>query len=175
MSTVPTSPPTAGTGIGQLLSRDLPLKSRPTVFWRERYSWYVVALVVLVAFFTYADDITHPGGTAALESWPAYFTALQRFLFLVAIAIATWRFGVRAGLIIGAILGAITLSPFLNRPWQPDAWLDVAVIAIGVLFSWLIGRQRRMEELLQKAPTSCGSRRRGCCGKSASVNRPRRR
>jgi len=121
-------------------------------FLKDRYFWYVAALAVFAGIFAYAPDVAALSGLAPRESWElAYYVALYRFLFLVSVAIAAWRFGVKGGLATCFALGLIILSPLIGSVWGPDAWLEIGLFFGGILFSWLIGRQGEMKRLLEES------------------------
>ena len=135
----------------KLLPENRRTKRQMARFLKDRYFWYIAAPAVFVGIFTYAPDIAALGGLAPREGWElAYYVALYRFLFLVSVAIAAWRFGVKGGLAACFALGPIILSPFIVSLWGPNAWLEIGIIIAGILFSWLIGRQGKMRRLLEK-------------------------
>ncbi|MBA7660194.1 Adaptive-response sensory-kinase SasA [subsurface metagenome] len=135
----------------KLLPENRRTKRQMARFLKDRYFWYIAALAVFVGIFTYAPDIAALGGLAPREGWElAYYVALYRFLFLVSVTIAAWRFGVKGGLAACFVLGPIILSPFIVSLWGPNAWLEIGVIIAGILFSWLIGRQGKMKRLLEE-------------------------
>jgi len=120
-------------------------------FWKDRYFWYIAALAVFVGFFTYAPDIAAISGLTSYEGWElAYYVALHRFLFVVSVTLAAWRFGVKVGLAACFALGSVIISPFIANLWQPDAFLQIMVIIGGILISWLIGRQGKLRRLLEE-------------------------
>ena len=122
-----------------------------TRFLKDRYFWYIAIMVVLTGVFTYAADIAALIGLAAQGGWElTYYVALHRFLFIVSVAIAAWRFGVKGGLATCFILGLIILSSFVLSLWPPDIWLQIGIISVSILFSWLIGKQGKMKRLLEE-------------------------
>jgi PAS domain S-box-containing protein len=124
---------------------------------KDRYFWCIVVLAFLAGALAYAPNIAPLVRLSTVEGWdPAYFTALYRLLFVAFIAITAWRFGVKwalaACLIAGPVIIALIVADFSN----PNTWLDIGVIAIGALFSWLIGKQGKLKRLLEQRTKELG-------------------
>jgi len=120
-------------------------------FLKDRYFWYIAVLAVFAGTFAYAPDVAALIQLSTHEAWElAYYVALYRFLFLASVAIAAWRFGVKGGLTACFALGPIILSIVIVNLWEPNAWLDIGVIIIGIIFSYLIGKQGEVRTVLEK-------------------------
>ncbi|MCJ7769107.1 MAG: hypothetical protein MUO92_01330, partial [Dehalococcoidales bacterium] len=118
---------------------------------RDRFSWYLVIMVLFTGIFVYTPEIITRSGIAPRENWELdYYVALYRFLFLISVTIAAWRFGIKGGLVTCSTLGLIMLPFFIEKLQQPNTWIDTGVILAGSLLSWLIGRQGEIKRLLEK-------------------------
>jgi two-component system NtrC family sensor kinase len=122
-------------------------------FLKDRYFWYIVIIAVPVVIFTYAADIIELTGVTSIKSLElvSYYSGLQRLFFIVAIAIVAWKYGIKWGLAICLILGPVILSHYIIGPRNPDIFLQAGVVLIGVLSSWLIGRQGMLKRLLEES------------------------
>lgn len=119
---------------------------------KDRFYWYMVILIAFTGIFAYAPEVITLSGITPRENWELeYYITLYRFLFLISVTIAAWRFGIKGGLVICSILGLIILPLFLEQIQQPNTWIDVGVFSAGILFSWLIGRQGEIKRLLEKS------------------------
>lgn len=115
---------------------------------KNRYFWYIAIMAFLVASFSHAPQVAKLINLPFTGDWqPAFFVAAYRLLFLLSVVIAAWRFGVKGGLIVCLIIGPAVLSADFSTP---SVWLDVAVVAIGIMFSWVVGKQGEMKRALEK-------------------------
>jgi PAS domain S-box-containing protein len=120
-------------------------------FLKDRYFWYIALLAVFTGIFAYGASIAALYGLTTPQGWElAYYVAIHRFLFLMSVAVVAWRLGMKAGLAACIVLGSIIFSPFSGSLGEPEAWLEIGVIIVGILFSWLIGRRGEMGRLLGK-------------------------
>lgn len=123
-------------------------------FLKDRYLWFTVALVVVLGILSGVETYLLrqlPVG----EDWHITYMSLQHILLLVAVVVAAWRFGVRAGLAICFIAGLIILPHTysdLEGHWKPDMLLDLGItISIGIMFSGLMGTRKRAEKTLRES------------------------
>jgi PAS domain S-box-containing protein len=117
---------------------------------KDRYFWYIVVLSIVIGIFAYASEIASFFRLSILGGQDlAYYTAIYRFLFTVAVAITAWRFGVKWALAFSLLVGPVILSLVIADFSSSNTWLDIGIVAIGVLFSWLIGRQGELKKLLE--------------------------
>ncbi len=121
-------------------------------YLKDRYFWYATVLVILVILFTYMVDIISLTSFASSSlSEPSYYVALQRFLFIVSTVMVAWKYGVKWGLVVCSFLGPVILLRYIIGPWHPDTLLQASVVFIGILFSWLIGRQGKLNRLVEES------------------------
>ena len=86
-----------------------------------------------------------------IQTWQvAYYVAAYRLLFPISALIAAWRFGVKGGLVVCLVTGPVILSSVFINSQFPNAWIDLGDIALGVLLSWIVGRQGEMKQLLEE-------------------------
>ena len=134
-----------------VLAEDRHIERRLARFTKDRYFWYIAVLVVSAAFFIYAPNLFAVVGFNFSESYElGYYVALYRFLFLLSVAIASWRFGMKGGLTVCFALAPIVLSVIIVNLWGPNTSLEIGLLAVGIVFSWLIGKQGEMKRLLER-------------------------
>jgi PAS domain S-box-containing protein len=118
---------------------------------KNRYFWYIAGMGVLAGVFAYAPQLFSLAQIQLQESWPFLSaSAVYRTAVIFSAGIAAWRWDVKSGLIVCLGLGLLILSPHLIEFRAPGAWIDLAAIAFGVLFSWLVGKQGEMKKRLEK-------------------------
>jgi signal transduction histidine kinase len=118
---------------------------------KTRYFWYVAIMAFLAGIFSHAPQVATLIHLPLVGDWQlACYVAVYRLLFLLSVAIAAWRFGVKGGLIVCLIVGPAILSIVVADFSNPSVWLDVAVVAIGIMFSWVVGKQGEMKRVLEK-------------------------
>ena len=123
-----------------------------TVFIKERYFWYLIALATILGLFTYATNIIDLIGLAPRPDLEFdFYKGLYRTVFIMSAAIAAWRFGLKGGLAACFAMALIMFSPYVAGMREPNAWIDVGVVVLGILTSWIIGRQGKMQRLLREA------------------------
>jgi PAS domain S-box-containing protein len=126
---------------------------------KDRYFWLIVSLSILVGIFAYAPDIFPSIRLSVLQGQDlTHYTGIYRLLFTVAVAITAWRFGVKWALAFCLLVGPVILSIITADFSNPNTWLNIGIIAIGVLFSWLIGKQGRLKRLLEQRTKELGRR-----------------
>ena len=128
---------------------------------RNGYFWLLVGLTALLGILIYVPSIIAESWPFPYEEWELTYLALQRPLFLIVVAIAAWRFGVRGGLFT-FLTAALIATPhvlidLIKTNWQPQLILDlVAIGTVGLIFIWLIDRQEKGKRLLEQAAAELG-------------------
>lgn len=121
---------------------------------KDRIFWYIVALTGFIAGLAFSANLPMLGSLDPSNDWELTYTNVMRILFLGTVALATWRFGVRGGLLIYLTILMIGLPYTIETTkdvWRPHFLLDVSiVIATGAAFIWLIGRQKEGRRLLEQ-------------------------
>ena len=128
---------------------------------RDYYFWLIIALAAAIGFLIYVPSILAPGWLPSYEEFELNYLAIERSLFLVAVAVAAWRFEMKGGLIIFLAIILIaaphSVTDFLEGEEQLLILLDLGATAIvGLGLIWLIGRHRRREALLERALVEVG-------------------
>ncbi len=117
----------------------------------DRFLWYLVVIVVFIGAFAYASEIKALIGIPTQDNWELdYYTAFKRFLFIMSVGIASWRFGAKGGLVTCSVFGVIILPLIMTRLAEPSIWLDSGILLVGIMISILIGKQGDMKRLLEK-------------------------
>jgi HD-GYP domain-containing protein (c-di-GMP phosphodiesterase class II) len=80
-----------------------------------------------------------------------YYISLYRVLYLLCVAIAAWRFGIKSGAISSLILAVIVLLPSMLGLRTASIILDIRTILLGLVVSWVLGRQGTLQRLLFKS------------------------
>jgi signal transduction histidine kinase len=121
---------------------------------RDRVFWYLVVLTGLISGLSFTADLPTLGSLDPSSDWELAYTNIMRILFLATVAMATWRFGIRGGLISYLTILIIGLPYTIETTkdlWRPHFLLDVGIIAaIGAAFIWLIGREKEGRRLLEQ-------------------------
>jgi hypothetical protein len=118
---------------------------------KDQYFWYTVISAILAGLFAYAPQLTaslSPPFHTELQT--PYYMAGYRVFLPIAVLFASWRFGVKGGLIVCFLSSAVILSSFIVNFGFPKWVIDIADIALGFILSWLIGRQGEVSKRLQK-------------------------
>ncbi len=114
---------------------------------RTQYFWYVAVMALLAGVCSYAPQLT----TLIRTDWQVdYYIAAYRLLFLLSVAIAAWRFGVKGGLVVCIVIGPVIFSSVLVNSRLPNAWIDFFAIALGIVFSLMVGKQGEMKQRLEE-------------------------
>jgi signal transduction histidine kinase len=116
----------------------------------SRYFWIVA---VMLAASTFLHYFTPQVRLPPLVSFPLTRHTIERIIFLLPIAGASFAFGQTGGLVTLALTVLILLPRvFLSSPYPADAFLEtVAVAMVGYLMIWMIETQERERRLRQKA------------------------
>ncbi len=115
-----------------------------------RYFWIVASMLAASTFLHY---FTPQIRLLPLTSSPLARHTIERIIFILPVAGATFAFGQTGGLVTLA-LAVLTMLPraFLFSPSPADAFLEtIAVTIVGYLVIWMIETQEREKRLRQKA------------------------
>lgn len=125
-----------------------------TSLLKDRFFWYIVLLVIVIGGLAYFIDLKALGLLTPSEDWELAYLNVMLILFLATVAMATWRFGTKGGLFSYIAITLISVPYIINSEiniWQPQTTLQIATIGItGLVFIWMIGRQKEVNELLEK-------------------------
>lgn len=130
-----------------------PTPVSPAHRWRStlasRPFWAVAAVLAATALFHYFQTYLLPFPANTFLSRHA----VQRIIFVLPIAIATFAFGLAGGLITLALAVLIMLPRAIwLSPYPVDALIEtVATAVVGYLLTWMIDAQAREKALRQKA------------------------
>ena len=123
-------------------------------FLKDHYFWYIVALTLLSIGLLYPPQVYILNWIPPHGLWHLTYMALNYALFLIIVAIATWRYGTKTGLVVIFAIGLILLPHItfeMLNPLQPDWIAQILIIgAIALVFTWLIGTLKRAEERIQE-------------------------
>jgi signal transduction histidine kinase len=116
----------------------------------RRSFWILAAMLASLAFLHY---LTPQMRFLPIASHPLGRHAVERIVFILPIASATFAFGQSGGLIALAFALFIMLPRvFLISPYPVDAFMEtVAVGVVGYLIIWMIETQEREKRLRQEA------------------------
>jgi len=135
---------------GESTSERQHLKEIVTGLLRDRYFWYVVTLAIFIGIFAYAPEISASIGLGPRPDWElSYYIALYRVIFVLSAAIAAWRYGIKGGLVTTGLLAPIVFSPVILGLREINILLELGLVIVGIMVSFLIGRQGYMQKLLK--------------------------
>ncbi len=121
---------------------------------KDRFFWYIVGLTGLIGGLAYSATLPALGSLGPSSDWELTYNNVLRVLFLATVAIATWRFGGRGGLVTYLIILIIGLPYIIEATkdvFRPHYLLELGIIAtIGGAFIWLIARQKVGRRLLEQ-------------------------
>ncbi|MGD9142428.1 MAG: PAS domain S-box protein [Dehalococcoidia bacterium] len=124
---------------------------KPEKLLKDRYFWYVAAMALIAGLSCYAPQLTGLVDFPIQTDWQVeYYTAIYRLMFPISALIAAWRFGVKGGLVVCFIIGPVILSSVFINSQLPNALLDIGDVAVGFIFSWLVGKQGEMKQRLEQ-------------------------
>lgn len=115
----------------------------------SHYFWYAAVPALLASILSYTPQFTTLIQFSMTDWQVALYLAGYRLFFLVSVAIAAWRFGVKGGLVVCVVIGVIILSSLLVNSHLTNPGIDIGTIAIGVLSSWMVGKQGEMKRRLE--------------------------
>jgi two-component system sensor histidine kinase DegS len=111
--------------------------------------WILTVMLVVLGFFHY---LTPQVRFLPTISHPLNRHAVERIIFILPIAGATFAFGQVGGL-VALFLGVLTMLPraFWLSPYPVDAFMEIlAVGVVGYLVVWMIETQEREKRLRQE-------------------------
>ena len=118
----------------------------------DHFVWYITVFAVFLAIFSFAPFFIHLVGLTPAQGWEAsYYIALYRVLFILCVMIAAWRFGIWSGVTASLILSLVMFLPSFLGLRKGSLILDIAVLFLGFITSWVIGRQGDLQRLLFKS------------------------
>jgi signal transduction histidine kinase len=125
-------------------------KNRMKEIITSHYFWIVAAMLIASTFLHY---FTPQVRLPPLVSFPLTRHAIERIIFILPIAGASFAFGQAGGLVTLALSVLIMLPRvFLSSPYPADALLEtVAVGVVSYVVVWMIETQEREKRLRQKA------------------------
>ncbi len=131
-------------------------------FIRDKHFWLIIVLAAAIGFIIYVPSVLAPGWLPSYEEYELNYLAIERSLFLVAVAVAAWRFEMKGGLIafVGIVLlvAPHTVGDLTGGDEALLFSLDLGATAIvGLGLIWLIGRHRGREALLERALAEVGA------------------
>ena len=121
---------------------------------KDRFLWYIVVLITVIGGLAFNADLPILGSLAPSADWELAYTNVLRVLYLGTVAMATWRFGTKGGLVAYLIIVIIGLPYTIGVTqgmWRPHLLLELGIMAtIGLAFIWLIGQQKKGKRLLEQ-------------------------
>jgi len=113
------------------------------------YVWYIISLAACLAIFSFAPYFYSLLNLTAARGWEGpYYIALYRVIFLLFVAVLSWRFGILRGLFASVFLTVVVLLPYSLGLRKDSFFLDVGTILIGYVVSGVIGRQGALQSQL---------------------------
>ncbi len=124
-------------------------------FMRDRYLWYIAVLTGTAVLLIYPAETYLLGGLSPESEWHSTFMFSWSILLLAIVAIASWRFGVRGGLVACLAIGLILLPHIIGGISDPIESSMLALLGVGaatgVAFSLLVGTRRQAEKALRES------------------------
>jgi hypothetical protein len=118
----------------------------------DHFVWYIAVFTVFLGIFSFAPFFIHLIGLTPAQGWEAsYYIALYRVLFILCVMIASWRFGIWSGIATSLILSLVMFLPSFLGLRKGSILLDAAVLFLGFITGWVIGRQGDLQRLLFKS------------------------
>ena len=120
--------------------------------FKDRYFWYLLALIVIFTLLVYAPLINILSGlNFDMHNSTVYHIALYRTVFIIIAMLSTWRYGTKTGMTNCLIIStAIFISYAFNIQKETSIFLEIGLLALGIIFCFLIGRNRDFQELLHE-------------------------
>jgi hypothetical protein len=118
----------------------------------DRYFWYIVFFTLILVLCSFAPYLTTLIGLKEQLGWESpYYVAAYRTIYLLCVAIAAWRFGIRNGIVTSLILALVVFLPYILDLREGYVLVDVGLVLLGFLVSWVLGRQGDLARLLFKS------------------------
>jgi signal transduction histidine kinase len=123
--------------------------------WRDSFFWLAAMLMGIMSLLIYAQSITFLDWLPNLEEWQLSYLAIERIIFLLLVILASWRYGMRGGVIAILIAGVIALPhafQIIESFDQLDLLLELIIICtVGFTLSWLISTNEKRRAKLQES------------------------
>jgi PAS domain S-box-containing protein len=118
---------------------------------KTRYFWFVAIPAFLAALAAFAPQLTGAFGITLRSEWQvSYYSAAYRLMLPTAVLLAAWRYRVKGGLTVCAIISPIIIASVIVNSRFPNAWIDLADITISIIASWMVGKQAETKQRLVK-------------------------
>ncbi|MGI2336511.1 MAG: hybrid sensor histidine kinase/response regulator [Dehalogenimonas sp.] len=111
---------------------------------KDRFFWYVTTLVLLIGLMLIYDSVT---ARSSADEWSQFLIPAQRMAFVIAIAVASWRFGAKTGWLVCLIVGLSLLARHLflgindfPQPSVSNIFVESVFVSLGFVFSWFIDK-----------------------------------
>jgi signal transduction histidine kinase len=127
------------------------IKKQTIFLMKDIYFWYVTVMTLFAVLFSQAPRIISTLNLPLYGEWAfAYYVALYRGLFLMAVAIASWKYGTKGGMLLCILFSPFTLLVVIANREAFSFFIDISVLILGFIFSWLVGKQGTMNQLLSR-------------------------
>mgnify|MGYP000363989470 CR=1 FL=1 len=123
---------------------------QPGKILRRRSFWILAVVVTLIGVVHYASPQTR---FLPLVPHPMTRHAVERIMFLLPVAGASFAFGQTGGLImLGLVILIMLPRAILISPYQMDAIIEITAVGlVGYFIVWMIETQEREKQLRQQA------------------------
>ncbi|MDD4874418.1 MAG: PAS domain S-box protein, partial [Dehalococcoidales bacterium] len=120
--------------------------------FKDKYFWYIIILILILALLVYAPYTTQAVDNFVSETEVLYYIAFHRIVYIIAVALAAWRYGTKGGIITCIILIPIVFSIYILGLQQETSFLflEAGVIILGIIISWFIGKNKSFQQLLEE-------------------------
>jgi PAS domain S-box-containing protein len=122
-----------------------------TKLMKNQYFWYAAIAVILSALCAYAPQIT--------AWWPpplhitagtSYIISGYRMFFPLAVIFASWKYGIKGGLVVCILVAPVILSSIFFNSKFPNFVIDFLDIALGAVLTWMVGKQGEYKQKLEE-------------------------
>ena len=121
-------------------------------YYRNIHFWVILTIMIFGALFYYADMIPLLRDFVSRGPFQFLQYSTYRILSLTPVAYAAFAFGWKEGVTTAVIVGLALLPRALLQTVQVEAVTEtIAFFFIGLLVTWVIHRQQRSMEQLEKA------------------------
>ena len=120
--------------------------------FKDRYFWFLLTLIVIFTSLVYAPLINIlMVSNFDMHNSTVYHIALYRTIFIIIAALCTWRYNTKSGIITCLVLAtAIFISYAFNIQKETSIFLDIGLLALGIIFCLLIGKILDFQKLLRQ-------------------------
>jgi PAS domain S-box-containing protein len=121
-----------------------------TKLLKDQYFWYASVAIIVAWVCSYAPQISASLSTPwHIEPGAAYYIAGYRLMFPVAVIFAAWRYRIKGGMIVCALVIPVMISSVFINSKFPGIFIDFGDIALGVILTWMVGRQGEYKQKLE--------------------------